>query len=116
MKKTLLTLSVAFVVNTNAQIINPGFETWSADIAVPSAMNPNTGNTSTGWWDYNVFNSSFVGSSPVSVFRCDTAHSGNYSAKIKTVVYTTTSWNIYKAWGIPFIEHDYYDTLGILYN
>jgi type IX secretion system substrate protein len=122
MKKiiTTLTLTYCFLFlgskQANAQIINPGFETWTTDVAVPTAMNPNSGNTTTGWWDYNVFNSSYVGSSPVSVFRCDTAHSGSYSAKIKTVIYTTTSWNIYKAWGVPFIGHDYYDTLGILYN
>jgi len=116
MKKTLLTLSIIFTLCTKAQIINPGFETWTADAAVPSAMNPNNGNGTTGWWDYNVFNNAAVGSSPVSVFRCDTAHSGTYSARIKTVVYTATSWNIYKAWGIPYIGHNYYDTLGILYN
>src|SRR6185437_14639984 len=116
MKKTLFTLCIIFTLCTKAQIINPGFETWTTDTYVPSAMNPNSGNGTTGWWDYNIFNSSFVGSSPISVFRCDTAHSGSYSARIKTVVYTSTSWNIYKAWGVPYIGHNYYDTLGILYN
>ena len=116
MKKTLFTLCIIFTLCTKAQIINPGFETWTTDTYVPSAMNPNSGNGTTGWWDYNIFNSSFVGSSPISVFRCDTAHSGSYSARIKTVVYTSTSWNIYKTWGVPYIGHNYYDTLGILYN
>jgi hypothetical protein len=116
MKKFLCIASLLYLKQLNAQIINPGFETWTNDAAVSSAMNPNNGNGTTGWWDYNVFNSSFVGSSPLSVFRCDTAHSGSYSARIQTVVYTATSWNIYKAWGIPYIGHNYYDTLGILYN
>lgn len=103
--------------NANCQIINPGFETWSNDMLVPSAMNPNTGNNTYGWWDFNFFNSSFVGSSPISVTRCtDTVRTGSYSARIETKVYTPTSWNIYKSWGIPFIGHEYNDTLGILFN
>jgi len=116
MKKISTLLAIVFYVNTQGQILNPGFETWSTDAYVPSAMNPNSGNGSTGWWDYNVFNSSFVGGSPISVYRCDTAHSGTYSARIETVVYTNASWNIYKAWGVPYIGHNYSDTLGILYN
>lgn len=119
MKKKLLILS-AFVLVANlahAQLINPGFETWTNDLMVPSAMNPNSGNGTTGWCDYNFFNSALVGSSPISVTRCtDTVHSGSYSARIQTQVYTPTSWNYYKNWGIPFIGHVYSDTLGILFN
>ncbi|MBI4929771.1 MAG: T9SS type A sorting domain-containing protein [Bacteroidetes bacterium] len=117
MKKTITLLAVfALAIAVHAQLINPGFETWTNDLAVPTAMNPNSGNGTTGWWDYNFFNSPLVGSSPVSVFRCDTAHSGNFSARIKTTIYTPTSWNIYKAWGIPFIGHNYSDTLGIVFD
>lgn len=116
MKKSLLLLGLLTAFFTRAQIINPGFETWTTDTYVPAAMNPNSGNGSTGWWDYNIFNSSFVGGSPISVTRCDTMHSGSYSARVETVVYTATSWNIYKAWGVPYIGHNYSDTLGILYN
>lgn len=121
MKKLLQFISVAIIlVFTNtlkAQLINPGFETWTNDFLVPTAMNPNGGNGSTGWWDYNYFNSSFLGSSPVSVTRCtDTVHSGTYSVRLQTKVYTPTSWNYYNAWGTPFIGHPYNDTLGILFN
>jgi hypothetical protein len=120
MKKSLLLLSafsLFFSIKTNAQIINPGFETWSPDMLVPTAMNPNSGNNTYGWWDYNYFNSSFVGSSPISVTRCtDTVHGGSYSVRLETKVYTPTSWNIYKSWGYPFIGHEYNDTLGILFN
>lgn len=121
MKKKLLLLSVLVLVFAahiaHAQLINPGFETWTTDFSVPSAMNPNSGNGTTGWCDYNFFNSSFVGSSPISVTRCsDTVHSGNYSVRLQTKIYTPTSWNIYKSWGIPFIGHEYSDTLGILFN
>lgn len=121
MKKNLQIFSTLMILlialSTRAQIINPGFETWTNDAIVPVAMNPNSGNASSGWWDYNYFNSSFLGSSPISVTRCsDTVHSGSYSARIQTKVYTPTSWNYYKSWGIPFIGHEYNDTLGILFN
>ena len=121
MKKIILILSAFALVFTtrfaHAQLINPGFEIWSTDMLVPSAMNPNSGNNTYGWWVYNTFNYSLLGSSPISVIRCtDTVRTGNYSVRLETQVYTPTSWNIYKAWGIPFIGHEYNDTLGILFN
>jgi len=121
MKKILLILATSTLVFTmqmsNAQPINPGFETWTNDMLVPSAMNPNSGNNTFGWWDFNNFNYAALGGSPISVIRCtDTVRTGNYSVRLETQVYTPTSWNIYKAWGIPFIGHEYNDTLGILFN
>ena len=108
MKKTLLVLSalmLAFTMSVaKAQLINPGFETWSTDMLVPTAMNPNSGNGTYGWWDYNFFNYSMIGSSPISVTRCtDTVHTGSYSVRLQTKVYTPTSWNIYKSWGKRYI-------------
>ncbi|MDF2435670.1 MAG: glycoside hydrolase, family [Bacteroidota bacterium] len=120
MKKTLLLFSFIFLLLTSsvkAQLINPGFETWTNDMLVPTAMNPNSGNDTYGWWDFNYFNSSFLGSSPVSVSRSsDTVHGGNYSVRVETKVYTPTSWNMYRYWGIPYIGHEYNDTLGILFD
>jgi hypothetical protein len=121
MKKLLPLFSALILVlvtyTTKAQIINPGFETWSNDAIVPTAMNPNSGNGSSGWWDFNYFNSPFLGSSPVSVTRVsDTVHSGSYAARVQTRAYTPTSWNTYSSWGNPFIGHAYNDTLGILFN
>lgn len=121
MKKTLFILSSLIVVFTTsitqAQIINPGFETWTPNTLVPLAMDPNSGDGTTGWWEYNYFNSSFLGSSPISVTRCtDTVHSGSYSVRLQTKVYTPTSWNLYSNTGTPFIGHPYNDTLGILFN
>ena len=118
MKKTILTSCMLFfsVCAIYAQLINQGFETWSTDALAPTAMNPNTGNTSTGWWTYNMYNYSVLGSSPLSVFRSDTAHSGSYSARIKSVVYTPTSHGYNAPWGLSFIGHNYLDTLGILFN
>ncbi|MES2132926.1 MAG: T9SS type A sorting domain-containing protein [Bacteroidota bacterium] len=121
MKKTLQFFSTLIMFCTmhtvHAQIINPGFETWTNDAVVPTAMNPNSGNATSGWWDFNYFNSSLLGSSPISVTRCtDTVHSGNYSVRLQTKAYTQTSWNYYSALGTPFIGHPYNDTLGILFN
>jgi hypothetical protein len=120
MKKLILFFSLTLLFATqiaNAQIINPGFETWTNDAVVPTAMNPNSGNATSGWWDFNYFNSSFLGGSPISVTRCtDTVRTGSYSARVQTRAYTPTSWNYYNAWGIPFIGHAYNDTLGILFN
>lgn len=121
MKKKIFIFSALalFFVSTigRAQLINPDFETWTTDFLVPTAMNPNSGDGTTGWWDYNYFNSSYLGSSPISVTRsADTIHSGTYSARVESKVYTQTSWNYYKNWGIPFIGHPYSDTLGILFN
>jgi hypothetical protein len=112
MKKHLLILSFAALTLatrvTNAQIINSGFETWTADALASSTNDPNTGNGSTGWWDYNMLNSSFVGSSPVSVFKnTDTVHSGTYSALIESVPLSATSWGYVKAYGIL-------DTMGMI--
>jgi hypothetical protein len=119
-KKLLLLVSCSLFLSTQfikAQIINPGFETWTPNTLVTSAMEPNTGNGSTGWWTFNLYNSSFLGSSPISVTRVtDTVHSGTYAARIESKVYTSTSWNIYNSYGIPFIGHPYNDTLGILFN
>ncbi len=121
MKKLLQFFSALIILgathNVQAQIINPGFETWTNDAIVPTAMNPNSGNNTSGWWDFNYFNSSFLGSSPISVTRVsDTVHGGTYAARVQTRVYTPTSWNYYNAWGTPFIGHPYDDTLGILFN
>ena len=119
-KKLLLLVSCSLLFSSHfvqAQIINPGFETWSADALVPTAMDPNTGNGSTGWWDFNLYNYSTLGSSPISVKRVtDTVHSGTYAVRIESQVYTPTSWGIYNSYGIPFIGHAYNDTLGILFN
>lgn len=121
MKKLVqIYFALTFLIGTQlakAQLINPGFETWTNDFIVPTAMNPNSGNASTGWWDFNYFNSSFLGGSPISVTRCsDTVKTGNYSVRLQTKVYTPTSWNYYNSWGTPFIGHPYDDTLGILFN
>src|SRR5450631_3302838 len=100
----LFSMALTFVSHkANAQLINTGFETWSNDAV--GILDPNSGNATTGWWDYNVFNNSFVGGSPISVLRSDTAHSGNYSARIETVAFTPASYSIIKPWGNKYFGH-----------
>jgi len=118
MKKHLLALSIvalAFTVTTTkAQIINAAsddFETWSPDVLVSSANDPNGGSGTPGWQCFNILNSPFAGSSPISVTEENTiVHSGSHSCKITSVVLTTGpsgSYNYVKA----FVPHD---TCGIV--
>ena len=118
MKKFLTLSFLTFItIFSDAQIINPGFENWTMDTIASPAKQPNNGNDSYGWWSYNYFNSPLVGSSPVSVIQStDTIHSGDYAVRLESVIYTSTSWNIYKNVGYPFIGHEYNDTLGILFT
>lgn len=110
MKKYLLALATILVgaISSNAQLVNPGFETWSPDPLNSSALDPNSGgSTSMGWQCFNLLSSSFLGSSPISVFQSTNAHGGTYSAKIVTVKLTTTSYGYVSSYGVP-------DTMGMV--
>jgi hypothetical protein len=111
MKKRLLIVASLLIgaYTSNAQIINPNFSTWSTDAFATNAMDPNSGNGSTGWWDFNMLNWSLIGGSPISVFQDNTTvyPGSTYSAKIVTVALTSQSWGYVKAYGIP-------DTMGIV--
>jgi hypothetical protein len=114
MKKHLLILSAvalaftAKVATAQDTLYNPGFEIWTTNSLAASAMDPNKGSGTTGWWEFNVLNSSFVGSSPISVTRCsDTVHGGTYSARIESVVLTSTSYGYISKYGFK-------DTLGMV--
>ncbi len=113
MKKSLLILFTAGLTLTasigHTQLVNPGFETWSSDaLGATGAMDPNGGNGTTGWWDFNALSGTFTGGSPVSVKQVtDTIHGGTYAARIQTVVYTPTSYGHISAFGFK-------DTNGIV--
>ena len=113
MKKQLLILSLTVLslsFKMNAQIINAGFETWSADALAGTTNDPNSGNGTTGWWDYNMLTSSFIGgtASETTVFKnTDTVHSGTYSALIESVALNSTSWGYVKSYGVK-------DTMGMV--
>jgi hypothetical protein len=111
MKKHLLLLSAAallFVGTANAQIPNPGFETWSPDLVNGGVKNPNTSDANAGWQTLNLFTSPFLNSNPQSVFQDSTiVHSGKYACKIVSVVLNANEYKDVKA----FIPHD---TMGIV--
>jgi Secretion system C-terminal sorting domain len=108
MKKILLVLSLLVILGLpelSAQLINPGFETWTPDHLVSTARNPNSGDGSTGWWDFNGANDLLLGSSPVTVFQ-DSVNpapfSGNYCAKIISDSMSTTTYSELAAYGFPY--------------
>jgi hypothetical protein len=115
MKKHLLIVALccfgAFAVKAQTTLINSGFETWTNDAASSTpSKDPNGGAGTTGWWDFNFFNSTFLGSSPISVYQnVDTVHSGTYSALVESVVLTSTSYTYLKSLGA-----NYPDTIGVM--
>ena len=117
MKKHLLILAIAALScglhGVKAQNIIPitgedGFEVWSP-VATTSAYDPNNGSvTSTAQWlSLNILSSSFLGSSPISVFKDSTQkYSGSYACKIVSVKLTSTSYSYVSAF-LP-------DTVGMV--
>src|SRR5580692_3326372 len=110
MKKILLSLSaLAFltVTTVKAQIIpNLGFEQWTKNtFSKDSAADPNGGNGTEGWWEFNVTSSGFIGSSPLTVFK-DSVNpapfSGKYCAKIVSNAMTTTTYGLVKGYGFNY--------------
>ncbi len=109
MKKLLLSLSALVILGLpklSAQIIpNLGFETWSTNVIAPSAMDPNTGNGSSGWWDFNLDNSALLGSSPITVFRGTTKPAplaGSYYAQIVSDSMTPTTYAALAGYGFAY--------------
>jgi hypothetical protein len=118
MKKILLFLSllvISGVPKLSAQIINPNFETWTPDYLVGAPVyDPNTGNPSNGWWDFNFFNYNRLGSSPVTVFRDSvnpSPKSGRYCAKIISQAMDITDWDTLKYYGLSIP-----DTNGVIFT
>lgn len=116
MKKLLLSISALVILGLptlSAQLINSGFETWSKNLLVPSANDPNTGIGSTGWWDLNALNSLFLGSSPITVYK-DSLHpfQGKYCAKIVSQTMTTKSYDTIKHFDPGF---NYPQTNGLIF-
>jgi len=113
MKKSLLFVSAVllFIASASAQtqVPNTGFEKWTPD-AISGAKNPNAGSGSDGWWDFNMFSSPFLGSSPVSVFQENTTiYSGLHSAKLVSIILTHTSDSL-----INTYNYGIRDTMGIM--
>src|SRR5579863_16747 len=109
MKKLLLSLAALVILGLpklSAQLINPDFETWTDDPLIGhTAKDPNSGNGTSGWWDFNFDNSSFLGSSPITVFQ-DSANPApenlHYCAKIVSQQMTHTTYQTLKSYNLPY--------------
>jgi hypothetical protein len=118
MKKLLLSLSALVILGlpklmAQDTIPNLGFEIWTANtFSAGNAPDPNTGNASNGWWDFNVFsNSTFLGGSPITVFEGSTnPHQGLHYAEIVSNQMTLTSYGYLKKYG-----YNYARTNGLMF-
>ncbi len=117
-KKVLLSLAALVLLGLpklSAQIINPNFETWTPDYLVGApVMDPNSGMGTSGWWDFNFFNSSFLGSSPVTAFQDSVSpspKSGRYCAKIISKAMYKQDWDTLKYYGLSLP-----DTNGMIFT
>lgn len=118
MKKILLSLTALVLLalpKAKAQdtIPNLGFEIWTPNALVPTANDPNTGNGSNGWWDFNIFNFALIGGSPITVFEGSSApapEQGKHYAEIVSDSMSKTSYGYLKAYGF-----DYARTNGLMF-
>lgn len=117
MKKILLSLSALVILalpKASAQIINPGFETWSVDAIASSTNDPNSGIGNSGWWDFNFTNYVLFGSSPATVFKGTgnpPPENGSAYAEIVSNVMSSTTYGDLHPYGF-----NYPDTNGLLFT
>lgn len=99
MKKILLILSALMVTglcHLSAQLIDANFETWHSDYVAINTNDPNSGNGSSGWWDFNFDNESFIfGASPVTVFEGSSNPSPEDSSHYAVIVSATMTQKTY---------------------
>lgn len=119
MKKLLFSLSALMLLGLpkmSAQITNnPGFEIWTPNSNnANSAPDPNNGNNTSGWWDFNIASNSLLGSSPLTVLK-DSANpapnQGSYYAAIVSDTMSSSSYTTLKSYGFPYAQ-----TNGILFT
>lgn len=108
MKKILLSLSALAVLglsHSQAQITNANFETWHSDYVATNTNDPNNGNGSNGWWDFNFDNESLLfGGSPVTVYEGTSNPSPEDSSHYAIIVSQTMSsktYNLISSYGLP---------------
>ena len=118
MKKLLLSLFALLVLGlpkVSAQLINADFETWNPNPNnLHNAPDPNTGEGTSGWWDFNVVSNPFVGSSPFTVLEGDTnplPESGKHYAVVVSDTMSRTSYDFMKRYGFPYAR-----TNGLLFT
>jgi len=108
MKKILLTLSALMVIglsHLSAQIVNANFETWHSDYVATNTNDPNNGNGSNGWWDFNFDNESLLfGGSPVTVYEGTNnpaPEDSSHYAIIVSQTMTAKTYSLISSYGLP---------------
>lgn len=102
---------------SSAQLINPNFDIWTPNtLSAGDAPDPNNGNGTSGWWDFNVAsNKNYFGGSPLTVFKDSTNPrpygNSKYCATIVSNAMTGLSDSLLRRY-----QFDYPDTNGILFN
>lgn len=120
MKKIYSFLFVLILLNSlhlKAQLINSDFDIWTPNtLSAGDAPDPNSGNATSGWWDFNVAsNKNFFGGSPLTVFK-DSVHPipfghSKYCATLVSVAMTGLSDSLLRRY-----QFNYPDTNGVLFN
>jgi hypothetical protein len=118
MKKILLSLSALLILglpNLSAQLINADFETWTPNPNNgKNAPDPNNGNATSGWWDFNVVSNSNLGGNPITVYEGTTnpaPNHGSHYAAIVSDTMSTSAYNILQTYQFPYAR-----TYGILFT
>lgn len=117
MKKLLLSLSVLLILGLpkiSAQLINAGFETWTRNPNNKDSLpDPNSGNATSGWWDFNVASNPAFGGA-ITVYK-DSAkpapENGKYYAAIVSQTMSPSTYGILQTYGFPYGQ-----TNGILFT
>ncbi len=110
MKKLLLSLSAIALLalpTVKAQTIpNLGFETWTPNtFSSGNAPDPNSGNATNGWWEFNVLSDALLGSSPITVFEGSSnpaPFAGSHYAEIVSDSMSKTSYGYLKTYGYNY--------------
>jgi Secretion system C-terminal sorting domain len=110
MKKILLSLSALVILGApklmaQDTIPNLGWEIWTQNTYASGAYDPNTGNGSNGWWEFNTFNFALLGSSPVTVFEGSAnphPAQGSHYASIVSDTMSKTSYGYLKEYGFNY--------------
>lgn len=108
MKKFLLSFVVLLILGLpkiSAQIINANFEKWHSDYVATSTNDPNDGNGSNGWWDFNFDNeAALFGGSPVTVFEGSSnpaPEDSSHYAIIVSQTMTSKTYSLISGYGFP---------------
>ena len=117
MKKLLLSLSALLILGMpklSAQLINADFETWTPNPNNKDTLpDPNGGNGTSGWWDFNVASNPALGGA-ITVYKDSTKpppENGKYYAAIVSETMSAITYGELQTYGFPYAQ-----TNGILFT